>query len=237
MIVSPLKSHIVQPNADLFSTVWQILCANKKTPRNGDILVISSKIVSFCQGNLVKIESENAFKKLVRKESDHFFGGKVPLTLKNGMLIPYAGIDRSNVPEGYAILWPSDVAKVAKKLRSEIMKRYKLKDLGVLIIDSHCQPLRWGVTGIALAFSGFKGVEDLRGDKDLFGRKLGITRKAVADQLASAASMVMGEGDDAIPMALIQKAPVTFVQRDQSQKALLVKPEECLYQKLYYKVL
>ena len=81
------------------------------------------------------------------------------------------------------------------------------------MIDSHCQPLRTGVVGIALGWAGIEGVEDERGEKDLYGKELHVTQKNSADQLASAASLMMGEGNESIPFVLIKKAPIKFTNK------------------------
>ncbi len=91
--------------------------------------------------------------------------------------------------------------------------------LGVIITDSRISPMRVGVTGFALGYTGFRGVRDYRGKKDLFGRKLKVTMTDVADSLATAATLVMGEGAERQPLAIIEDAPVEFVEKVDRKEA------------------
>lgn len=232
-----LESYIIKPNADLIQTIWQVFKINKIRPLNGDILVVSSKIVALCQGCLAKIEADKDFLNLVKKQADKFFGGKIPLTLKENILIPQAGIDRSNAPKGFVVLWPKNPWQIARKSQKAVCEKFGLKKFGIVISDSHCQPLRWGVTGIAVAFAGFVGVEDIRGKKDLFKRPLKITKKAVADNLASSALLMMGEAAEKTPFVLVRGAPVKFTSRLQKKSEIFIKPKKCLFAPLYKKTL
>jgi len=153
--------------------------------------------------------------------------------MKNKVLIPNAGIDRSNVPEGQAVLWPKEPFKSAEKIRKELMSEFDLDELGIVISDSHCQPLRMGTSGIAIGWAGFEGVKDERGAKDLYGREMLYTKIAAADNLASAANLEMGETDASIPFVLIRWAKVDFTDRPASAEDYFISPEECLYRGLY----
>ena len=103
----------------------------------------------------------------------------------------------------------------------------KGRRIAVIIGDSRTHPLRLGCVGVALACVGLEPVEDARGQKDLFGRELKITRKAVADNLVSAAQIVMGEGDEGIPAVIIKDAPVSI---SEVQSAIpTIPPQECMY--------
>lgn len=244
-----LKSPILQNNFNLLKTIESLLSKSKLNLKNGDILILSSKIVALAQGrvvNLNKIVPSSAAKKLnkthygkgkedprviklVIQEADKVFPGKMLLTLKDGILIPSAGIDRSNAPENYAILWPKKPWETAQNLHAKLSKKFKLKKLGVVIIDSHCQPLRWGTTGIALSWAGFEGVEDCRGEKDIFGKPLKVTKKAVADNLSSTALLVMGEAAERIPFALARGANVKFTNLMQKKSEVFIRPNDCLF--------
>lgn len=207
----------------------------KKHPlKNGDILVITSKVAAITQGRIKKIRSQKDFDNLVKKEADAIIGkSQVTLTLKNGIFIPWAGIDRSNIQAGHAVLWPEKPFQAAAQIRKELKKTCKLKHLGVIISDSHCIPLRRGVTAIALGYAGFKGVNDLRGHKDLYGNKLKVTQQNVADMLAAAAHLVMGEAAESTPFALIKNAPVTFTKAKTKPAEPLIESRNCLFAPLY----
>ena len=96
------------------------------------------------------------------------------LTIKDGMIAPNSGIDKSNCPAGKIILYPKDSFKSAKYLRKKIFKKFGIK-VGIVISDSRLMPTRIGCTGIAVGVSGFEPVNDERGKRDLFGKKLRVT--------------------------------------------------------------
>lgn len=240
--IEAVKSKIITPKDDLLEVIIKSL--KKRLLHNGDILVVSSKVVAVTQGLVRKITSQEDFNVLVASEADQIILPKnspsgevgqssVTLAIKNGIFIPWSGIDRSNIQQGYAVLWPKDSFKVAARLQKELKKVYKLKKLGIIISDSTCRPLRRGVSGIALGYAGFKGVNDLRGHKDLYNNKLKVTQQAVADNLATAAHLVMGEADESTPFVIISNAPVTFTDAKINQKDLLIDPKDCLFSALY----
>lgn len=202
----------------------------KRIP-DASVIVITSKIVALSQKRIVL--SSNEKDAWIKRESDHAIKTKwCYLTLKDGQWCPNAGIDESNAEHGGLILWPKDSFQVAQRLRRNLMKKYKVKRLGILITDSRIFPLRAGVTGVALGYSGFKGLRDYRGKPDIFGRALKMTQTNVADTLASAAVLVMGEGDEKRPLALITHAPVVFTDRV-DRFELRMNPAEDLYRPLF----
>lgn len=232
MLIKGLKSKIITSKDNLLESL--VLSLKGENLKDGDILVITSKVLAVTQGLIAKIKNEKDFHRLVKAEADQIIGqSQVTLTLKNGILIPWAGIDRSNIQKGYAVLWPKKPFDEAWKLRELLMKKYRLKKLGVLISDSRCIPLRKGVVGIALGYAGFKGVNDLRGKKDLYGNKLKVTQQAMADNLATSANLVMGESSEAMPFGLIQDAPVSFTGKKVDPSEPVLKPAECLFLPLY----
>lgn len=232
MLLKPIKSPILTSHDTIFQVIEKIF--QKNPLREKDILVITSKVIALTEGRTVKIPSPEAFDHLVQKEADTVIGKKkVTLTMKNGIFIAWAGVDRSNTEKGSAILWPHDCFQSAEKLRGKLLKRYGLKKLGILITDSCCTPLRKGVTGIALGYAGFYGVQDLRGKQDIFGNTLQVTQQAVADMLAAAANLLMGEGSEAIPFVLIQKAPVQFTSDKIHRSETGIDPKECLFSPFY----
>ncbi|OGJ59542.1 hypothetical protein A3D11_00235 [Candidatus Peribacteria bacterium RIFCSPHIGHO2_02_FULL_49_16] len=206
MNIIPIKTRLFKQGEEIVSFILIYLPRLK----DGSILVITSKIVALSEGRVMKETSEKEKEKVIRQESTHALKTKrVWLTIKDGMLIANAGIDDSN-GNGKLVLLPEDSFKSAAFLRKEVMKTYKIKRLGVIISDSVVMPLRAGVVGIALGYAGFKGVRDYRGKKDLFGRKFKFSQTDVADSLATAAALVMGEGAERKPLAVISDAPVIF---------------------------
>ncbi len=255
MEIIPLKTRKIKPEDDLIEVLTDGLHTAKISLQSGDIVAIVSKIVALTEGGLVDVRGKNTSKKsrygaykdssallkYIESETDIGFDDDMFLTIKNNIFTPSAGVDTSNVSEGYAIGWPKDSYKSADTLRKKILLNYemsnaKLKNLGILIFDSCIIPLRNGVTGIALGYSGFQGVEDYRGKKDLFGNILRVTQKNIADGLAAAATVVCGEGRESIPFVIIRGAPAKSVLRV-SRTEMTREPKDCLYRALYAKKL
>jgi len=165
---------------------------------------------------------------LIIRESDEILGGipGVVVTITKGVLSPSAGIDNSNAPDGHVVLLPADPKKSAIEIRKKLMKKYNC-NIAVIVGDSRTQPLRLGCVGIALGCAGIEPVEDIRGQKDLFGKPLLITRRATADNLVSAAQIIMGEADESTPAVLIRDAPAVFIE--DSVDIPQIPRVECLY--------
>jgi coenzyme F420-0:L-glutamate ligase len=215
--------------------------------KSRDIIVVSSKAVSYCEGRLVKLSdvkpSSTAVKlashyslspeiaELVLREAESIIGGGdgFVLAVKHGVLAPNAGIDTSNVPDGFAILYPENPQKSADEIRKKVEEIIGGR-VGVVIADSRILPLRRGVTGIAIASSGFEAVSDERGKPDLYGKPLTVTFRNVADMLASASQLVMGEANEMIPVVIVRGLNTRFVDEEYD---LSVKAEECLYVKAF----
>ncbi len=255
-----LRTKIFKPNFDLFEGILEAITRNKQTLKEKDILVVNSKIVAVSQGRVRELESKRnrelenkgntkskipqkshygtgtedpRFTNLVMQEADTVIPGSMLLTIKNGIFTPAAGIDRSNSPQGTVVLWPDSPWETAWELRAQLKAHYELKKLGVIIVDSTCQPLRSGTSGVALSWAGFEGVEDARGVKDIYGKPLTVTKKAVADNLACAAQLLMGEAAEKVPLVLARNVPTQFSQKKPKKNAGTIKPDACLYAQLY----
>lgn len=221
MVVIPVRTRIFRENEDVADFVMRHV---RRLPE-GAILAVSSKMVALSEGRTAPANQKNA---LIKRESK--WAIRTPrtwLTLKDGMLMASAGIDESNA-DGKLVLLPKDSFKSAQKLRAQLKKVYKLKRLGVVITDSRIFPLRAGTTAAALGYAGFKGLRDYRGKKDLFGRKLAMTQTNIADSLATAAVLLMGEGNERQPLAVIEDAPVTFTERI-SRRELVMNGKDDMY--------
>ncbi len=230
MQISAVKTKIIGIGDDIFEKFLE----TKKELEENNILSISSKIVALSQNRVRNISDygkneEEAKEELIKEEADRIYEGKYTLTLKNGILIPFAGIDASNAPKGKFILWPENSYEFAKDLHKKLCDHFRTKNLGIIITDSRCQPLRWGVIGVAIAWYGFEGVQDFRGEKDIFGRPLEHTQKAVADELASASILVQGEANECSPFAIIKYAPVSFEVKDDFLRKSHIDPEEDIF--------
>lgn len=192
--------------------------------KDGEVVVIASKIVSLCENNIIPIGSIDK-ERLVIEESDQYLPSNLSqyghhFTITDNTLIPMAGIDESNGNGNY-VLWPEDAQRSANEIRKWLQSRFKLKGVGVVISDSTCQPLRRGTTGISLAHSGFAGLANYIGTPDLFGRPLDVTQANIAGGLAAAAVLAMGEGAEQTPICVISDVPfVKFQDRSPTIKEL-----------------
>ena len=199
MIIRPVKTRIFKEGEDLFSFMIHYL----KRPKERAIIVVTSKIVALSEKRTAIIENDRTKERLINAESEYAIATKhVWLTIKDGMVMASAGIDESNA-DGKLILLPKDSFKAAGILRTKLKEKYKVRELGVLVTDSRTMPLRSGITGVALGYAGFQGIRDYRGKPDIFGRKFKFSRTNVADSLATAAVLVMGEGNERQPLAII----------------------------------
>jgi len=243
-----IKTDLVMSGDDLVEAILKGMADSGQILEDGDVLVVAESVVATCEGRVVKVSEvdpspravELAQKyckdpsemELILKESDRIMGGipGVVLTLKDGFLYPNAGIDHSNAPPGYVVLFPHDPQASASLIR-ERLKEETGKVVSVVIGDSRTHPLRLGCVGVALACDGLVPVEDARGQKDLYGKALEVTRKAVADNLVSAAQIVMGEGDESVPAVIIRGAPVKLVESGDLEQVEIpsIAPEECMY--------
>ncbi len=214
MFVKAIRTRrFIPPKDDLFSLIKQSFLNIDLKEKS--IIVITSKIVSIWQGQCVKMNSVKNKDNLIKKEADLYLDenrepkGYVTLTIKNNILIPNAGIDESN-GNGYFILWPKEPFLLAKQIYDFIKKNYCLNNFGIIISDSCCTPLRRGTSAVSIAYYGFYPLKDYRGTKDIFKRGMKISQSNIADALAAAAVIVMGEGDEQTPIAVIQD--VDFVK-------------------------
>ena len=234
MQLIPLKSQLFESGTDLKVAFLDALKSKNETLQSGDIVVIASKVVAYSQGRLRPVKGDVEFKALIHEEADQVLSEEaMTLTMKNHILIPNAGIDRSNTPEGQAVLWPEAPFEVARQIRRSMVDQFGLSELGIVIGDSHCQPLRIGTSGIAIGWAGFWGVQDERGKKDLFGREMVYTKIAIADNLASAANLLMGETDACTPFVIVRDFPAEFTEQAFEAKDYFMGPRECLYHPLY----
>lgn len=192
--------------------------------KDGDIVAITSKIVSICEGNIIPTEDIDK-EELIRQESDFYLPATLSkygyhFTITDNTLISVAGVDESN-GEGYYILWPKDAQKTANEVRRYLRNKHQISRLGVIITDSTCRPLRRGTVGISLAHSGFKGLRNYIGEPDLFGRPFGVTQASLAEGLAATAVVVMGEGTEQTPLCVLSDVSfIEFQDRDPSTEEL-----------------
>ncbi len=230
--VRPIKTNVFTLGQNLNSFIIQNL--DSIEVKESSILVITSKIVSLAESQVIK-KTDIDKQALIIDEADIDLGEVAygcRLTIKHGLFIPSAGIDESNSPDGDYILFPKDPFLSAKNICEFLKSHFNLKNLGVILSDSHTLPLRQGVTGIALSYWGFSGVKSLIGKDDIFKKPLEMTKMDLVDGLAASAVLMMGEGNEQCPLAIIENAPVDFLDTiDPSE--ISIKYQDDLYYPIY----
>lgn len=259
LTLTPLQ-HIplIRHGDDLADILVSALAANGFELADGDILVVTSKIVSKAEGRMVDLASvqpsEDALELARRSEKDPRLAelilqesaevlrvrvGTVIVEHRLGFVCANAGIDHSNVDspllsgegpgvrsEDWVLLLPADPDLSSRKMRDAIQSKTG-KGIGVLIIDSHGRAWRNGTVGVAIGIAGMPGLQDLRGEPDLFGYRLQITQVGVADELAAAASLVMGQAAEGTPVVHVRGFP--YPLREGSLKELIRPKEQDLF--------
>jgi coenzyme F420-0:L-glutamate ligase/coenzyme F420-1:gamma-L-glutamate ligase len=200
--------------------------------QNGDVIVVTQKIVSKAEGRLVPVNPEDpsSAKALVEDESVRIVRRRGDLIIsetKHGFVCANAGIDLSNVPAGFAALLPVDCDRSARRIRDGLRADLGL-DLGVIISDTFGRPWRKGLTDVAIGVAGIAAVVDLRGTTDALGRELQVTEVAVADEIASAAELVMGKSSG-IPVAVVRGIDATWLREASVASEIVRPPAEDLF--------
>ena len=233
---------LIQPGDDLSGVLADAL--KSAEPADGDVLVVAQKIVSKAENRYVDLatvtpsaravelaavtQKDPRLVEVILSESDEVVRARPGLIIvrhRLGCVCANAGIDRSNVaPAGQDIVLrlPLDPDASAGRIRAALCERFQAS-VGVIIADSHGRPHRMGTVGVAIGVSGLPALEDWRGRHDLFGYTLQHTEVALADQLASAASLVLGQAAEAIPATVVRGVP--FEPREGMAREL-VRPRE-----------
>jgi coenzyme F420-0:L-glutamate ligase / coenzyme F420-1:gamma-L-glutamate ligase len=198
---------------------------------DGDVLVVTQKIVSKAEGRLVAIDPDDplSHKALVEQEAARIIrrrGDLIITETQHGFVCANSGIDLSNVERGYAALLPVDSDRSARRIRDIVRSKLGVT-VGVIISDTFGRPWRHGLTDVAIGVAGIAGVIDLRGTEDALGRTMNVTEVAVADEIASAAELVMGKSTG-IPVAIVRGVNAAWM-RDSSVKELIRSPQDDLF--------
>lgn len=224
MKIKVIKTDKLHPQKKY--NLFDFLDNSIQTLRENTVLAVASKVVSICQGLVVKITSEDDQKKyeqklkLIKDQADLFHipsqNSKSVVTLKNNILQIASGIDESNA-DGHFILLPKTIYKTTNDIRAHLRKKHCIDKLGVIITDSRSTPLRRGVVGVALSYSGFEPIISYIGENDLFDRGMKVSETNLLDCLASAAVAEMGEGFEQTPIAVIEDIKrIKFQDQDPS---------------------
>ncbi|MDP1722972.1 MAG: coenzyme F420-0:L-glutamate ligase [Candidatus Gottesmanbacteria bacterium] len=222
MEVTAIKTKPILPGDELLAILDQYL----PKLHEGDILAVTSKIVSICEQSLVKNDGQTDKLTLIKQEADRYLD--LPLsetygmtiTIKNHKLVANSGIDESN-GNGYFILWPRNPFESAAMIWTHVQQKSHLKNIGVIVTDTHVDPLQWGTLGRSIAWCGIEPLKNYIGTPDIFGKNLHATKASVIDSLAAAAVSVMGEGNEQTPLALIRNFPfASYLSRPPNQKEI-----------------
>lgn len=248
LVLTPLLGiPLIRPGDDLGDILWRALLKNEIALQAGDILVVAQKIVSKSEGRLVNLrevvpspqavelarltDKDERFVELVLRESRkvlRYRPGTLIVEHRLGFVCANAGIDHSNVegpygnPEEWVLLLPENPDASARRIRNALKERSGVS-IGVLIIDSHGRAWRLGTVGVCIGVAGVPALVDLRGHPDLFGYQLRVTQVAAADELAAAASLVMGQADERTPVVHVRGFPYPLRESSFSE---LRRPEE-----------
>lgn len=220
MKVIALKTEKVSPRS---TTLVALLDRSLKKFPDRSILVITSKVVALSEGRFLP-HNATLKEEAVIAEADYYLPKEysrygIPLTITDNAFIARAGIDASNTNGHYSLL-PKDSYTTARKIRTYLVKRFGVKNAGVIIVDSHSTPLRRGTLGVAIGWSGFHALKNYENLPDIFGHHF-TTHQNHVDSLATAATLTMGEGNEQTPLCLITNIPfVTFQANSPTKKEL-----------------
>ncbi len=247
LAIFPIRASVQDWSFDLVAELKRALTLAEITPQSGDILAISSKYTAISEGRVVTLAEvkvgpeaqalaerygiQPQLAQLVWEEAEQILGGielGFLLSSHHGIIAPNAGVDRSNIPSGQAVLLPRRPYAKAAEICAALRAAYRCR-LGVVLTDSCLLPGRYGTTGVALAAAGFPPVQDERGQPDLFGNEMVVTQRGLADSLAAAAQLVMGERDEATPFALVRGSDIPLSDQAVSQAQVAIDWRHCIY--------
>lgn len=237
---------LIRPGDDLAAIILERLAAAGMALRDGDIVVIAQKVVSKAEGRLVHLaevvpsprarevaatadKDPRLVEVILRdtQEISRIRHGLIIVEHRLGFICANAGVDRSNVaPDGeqeWVAQLPLDPDASARRLRQRLMQAAG-REVAVIINDTHGRPWRVGAVGLAIGVAGIAPVEDLRGREDLFGHELQTTQVGLADQIASAASLVMGQADEGCPVVIVRG--VRYTARENASAREILRPRE-----------
>ena len=183
----------IEPGDDLPALLVTVVAPLQ--PRDGDILVVTHKVVSKAEGAIAPAPTEEAYRKVVAAEAASIVrrrGEMVIAVTRHGFVCANAGVDRSNVTDDRVVLLPRDPDRSANRIRTRLQRDLGV-DLAVVISDTFGRAWRSGVVDVAIGLSGIKPILDLKGTTDMHGRPLEVTEVAIADEVAAAAELAMGK--------------------------------------------
>jgi len=234
---------IIKERDDLARMICEAAERQKTPIQDRDIIVVTHVIVSRAEGNVVNLDSvipsdfaktlaqqwdkDPALIEVILKESKSVIrmgDGKLITETQHGFVCANSGVDRSNVPgERNVVPLPKNPDRSAQEIRRKI-RRLTGKEVAVIVSDTHGRPLRNGEINIAVGVAGISPIRDRRGEKDLFGYALRVKKTAIADELSSAAELVIGQADEGIPVAIIRG--YHYPKSERARATDLIRPRE-----------
>ncbi len=216
----------IRPGDDLAAII-----AATAALRDGDVVVVTQKIVSKAEGRLVAIDPDDprAHREVIEAESVRVLRRRGDLVIsqtRHGFICANAGVDLSNVEAGWAALLPEDPDRSARRLRDAL--RANGFDVAVIISDTFGRVWRRGVTDVAIGCAGIGAILDLRGTDDALGRELTVTEVAVVDEMAGAADLVMGK-DRGVPVAVVRGVDAAWFRRGEVRDEVVRPAAEDLF--------
>ncbi|MBD3250458.1 MAG: hypothetical protein GF381_02740, partial [Candidatus Pacebacteria bacterium] len=239
MKTTAIHTPLFQENDDLEQFITQAIDSQLGGLPEKCVLVVTSKIISYAQGRLVEKKTGERKEKLnlARQEADQYLPNSYSrfdmiMAIKNHTLTVNAGVDESNASGKY-VLWPEKMQAVVNQLWQFLRQHYQVKHLGVIVTDSRTWPLRWGVIGTCLVHCGFQQLTDYIGQEDLFGREITMVKVNVAEAIAAAAALEMGEVAEQTPLGLVEEIKQIQFQdqppTEQELKELRIEIENDVY--------
>jgi len=247
-IVSLESFPLVETGDNLARLIVESMRREGVSLNNGDIIAIAQKVVSKAEGRIVRLRDVNPSERaeeiakttlkdprlveLILRETEKIVKASAQILIvenKNGLIAINAGVDKSNVKgaDAYALL-PLDPDKSARRIRSEIAELTG-KKVAVMICDTYSRPFRRAQAEFAIGVAGVNSFKDYRGQKDLFGYVLKVKRVAIADEIAAAAELAMGQGKEAVPVVIIKNLSRVEWTEETSANDLLISKEEDLF--------
>ena len=222
----------ITAGVDLGNLIGEVCYSADFGLADGDVLVVTQKIVSKAEGAMVEIDQNDplSHKPIVEREAVRILrrrGDLIITETKHGFVCANAGIDLSNVARGHAALLPEDSDRSARRIRDRIRGTQGFS-VGVIVSDTFGRPWRRGVTDVAIGCAGIAAVVDLRGTEDAFGRELMVTEVCVADELAAAADLVCGKAAG-VPVALVRGVDPTWLRDGSIREEVVRNPAEDLF--------
>ena len=223
----------IDAGADLAGIIFDACAGAEETALvDGDVLVVTQKVVSKAEGRIeaIDLDDPRLHKAIVERESVRIIrrrGDLIIAETEHGWVCANAGVDLSNIADGYAALLPVDADRSARRIRDALRHRHRV-DVAVIVSDTFGRPWRRGLTDVAIGSAGIKPIADLRGTTDSLGRELQVTEVCIVDELAGAADLVCGKAAG-IPVALCRGVDPSWFGDGGAQQDLVRHPSEDLF--------